>query len=192
MNTDYTERHPSVFDLLDAAGCTPQSAGGGASDWYVRFFDRAGRPVVLAGRCDHHRDRSWYERKAVVDWLTEHSLAPSPEAVQRVRLAQAVTYAGNRAEEARGAVADLSASIAALRADKADPRCVHVWRFDDAPPEFRALSTHGGDEDWLALIPAALADDWFPWMESGGPFGCCDVSEHVLDGGAVVRIGAHA
>lgn len=190
--TDYVERQPSIFDLLAAAGCTPQSAGEGDGDWTVRFLDRAGQPVTLAGRRDYHRDGSWYERKAVVDWLTEHGMAPSPEAVQRVRLAQAVTYAGNRAEEARAAVANLSASIAALRADKADARCVQVWRFYDAPPELRALSPHGGDEDWLALIPAALAGDWFPWMESGGPFGCCDVSEHVLDGGAIVRIGAHS
>lgn len=67
-----------------------------------------------------------------------------------------------------------------------------VWRWDDAPGELRTLSDHGGDEDWLALIPAALADEWIGWMESGGSFGCCRVSEHDLPDGRRVRIGAHA
>lgn len=63
-----------------------------------------------------------------------------------------------------------------------------VWRFYDAPEEFKRLSGHGGDEDWLALLP----DDDVPmWME-GGDFGCCDVSEHRLPDGRLVVIGAHA
>ncbi len=82
---------------------------------------------------------------------------------------------------------------AALRALKiiAGP-CIKVWRFHEAPEEFKTLSGHGGDEDWVALIPKELAGDYYPWMESGSPFGCCDVSEHVLDNGDVVRIGAHS
>lgn len=81
---------------------------------------------------------------------------------------------------------------------------ITVWRFDDAPPEYRALSPHGGDEDWLALVPRALTlypADWPPedsydlpgWMREGGAFGCCDVSVHPLDGAdACIAIGAHA
>lgn len=37
------------------------------------------------------------------------------------------------------------------------PNHIRVWRFDDAPEELRDLSHHGGDEDWLALIPPAFA-----------------------------------
>lgn len=73
----------------------------------------------------------------------------------------------------------------------ADGRCIQVWRFDDAPPDLRALSDHGGDEDWLALIPPALADEWIGWIE-GMAFGCCETSTHPLPDGSVVRIGAHA
>lgn len=75
-----------------------------------------------------------------------------------------------------------------------DDKMIRVWSFYDAPQEFRDLSPHGGDEDWLAFIPAAvlLADgDYIPWMESGGSFGCCDVSRHAVPGGQI-RIGAHA
>lgn len=71
---------------------------------------------------------------------------------------------------------------------------IRVWSFYDAPTEYRALSRHGGDEDWLAFIPQAVNDahgNYFPWMESGTEFGCCDVHEHPVEGG-VVRIGAHS
>lgn len=66
-----------------------------------------------------------------------------------------------------------------------------VWRFDAAPAELRALSKHGGDEDWVLLAPKEEAlDIW--WAQEGGAFGCCSVSEHILDDGSVVMIGAHA
>lgn len=71
-------------------------------------------------------------------------------------------------------------------------RAIKVWRFDDAPQELQDLSDHGGDEDWLALIPPHLTEHWFGWMESGTPFGVCRVSEHPLPDGSLVRIGAHA
>lgn len=66
-----------------------------------------------------------------------------------------------------------------------------VWRFHDAPEEYRKLSEHGGDEDWLALVPTPLANAWIAWLEPG-PFGICDVSRHPLADGRVVCIGAHA
>lgn len=66
-----------------------------------------------------------------------------------------------------------------------------VWRFQDAPKELRALSTVGGGEDWLALFPpnyAGGAEVW--WSKENTAFGNCS-EEHVLKGGAVVRIGSH-
>ncbi len=69
-----------------------------------------------------------------------------------------------------------------------------VWRFHDAPERLRALSEHGGDEDWLAEVPSYLVGVDISWMESGSRFGVCDVSEHphpYIDGW-VVRIGAHS
>ncbi len=70
-------------------------------------------------------------------------------------------------------------------------RPIQIWPFYEAPPEYRALSPHGGDEDWIALIPP----EWngVPYfLESGSRFGCCDVSEHRLLDGSIVAIGAHA
>lgn len=72
-----------------------------------------------------------------------------------------------------------------------DEKTIKVWRFDDAPEEYRALSTNGGDEDWIAFVPASLAADWIGWLEEGQSFGCCCVDEHKVAGG-VIRIGCHA
>jgi len=73
------------------------------------------------------------------------------------------------------------------------PNHIRVWRFEDAPEELRALSTRGGDEDWLALIPPKLAGDWIPWLDVPG-FGGCDVAEytHPELPGYVVSIGYHS
>lgn len=69
---------------------------------------------------------------------------------------------------------------------------IQIWRFDEAPEELRTLSSHGGDEDWLALIPPQLTDKWRAWLEPA--FGCGNVSEHAypLLPGWKVLIGAHA
>ena len=66
-----------------------------------------------------------------------------------------------------------------------------VWKWDDAPDEYRNISTNGGDEDWVAFVPEHMAKDWIPWMMEGGEFGCCHVREYEVRGG-VIRIGAHA
>lgn len=69
---------------------------------------------------------------------------------------------------------------------------LRVWRFADAPWPLRDLSPHGGDEDWLLLLPPKFPLDTLEWAETGTRFGCCEVSEHRLENGWVVRIGAHA
>lgn len=68
---------------------------------------------------------------------------------------------------------------------------IKVWKFEDAPKEYRDLSTNGGDEGWIAFVPAAFAEDWIGWLESGSSFGCFCVDEHKVEGG-VIRIGCHA
>lgn len=74
------------------------------------------------------------------------------------------------------------------------PNHIRVWKFYDAPEELQALSQHGGDEDWLALIPPKYCGDWIGWMESGTSFGVCHVSRHTHPElpGFEIRIGAHA
>ena len=69
-----------------------------------------------------------------------------------------------------------------------------VYRFHEAPAALQALSPHGGDEDWLAVIPPHLAETWIGWMEPGTSYGCCDVSEHPYPGkpGYLIRIGCHS
>ena len=72
-----------------------------------------------------------------------------------------------------------------------EPAPILVWQFRDAPKELQLLSTHGGDEDWLAVVPPHLSEAYIPWLEYG-PFGCCDITRHELPDGRVVYIGAHA
>jgi hypothetical protein len=83
----------------------------------------------------------------------------------------------------------LAASAAAELAKLVPPRTLLVWEFGDAPEELRALSRHGGDEDYLAIVPPGVARP--VWTEYG-PFGCCSISEHALPGGGLVLIGAHS
>jgi hypothetical protein len=74
------------------------------------------------------------------------------------------------------------------------PNHIRVWRFDDAPEELRNLSGNGGDEDWLALIPPKLGDEYIGWMEEGSAFGCCCVHRywHPELPGYIVVIGSHS
>lgn len=74
-------------------------------------------------------------------------------------------------------------------------RRISVWRFHDAPAELQELSPHGGDEDWLAEVPAVVHQShYLGWMESGTAFGVCQVSEHGHPSkpGWRVFIGAHS
>ena len=75
------------------------------------------------------------------------------------------------------------------------PNHIRVWRFEDAPEELRNLSTNGGDEDWLALVPPKLRDEWIPWLKAGRQgFGVCSVDcyEHPELPEYTVYIGCHA
>lgn len=66
-----------------------------------------------------------------------------------------------------------------------------VWRFCEAPEPLQNLSENGGDEDWLALVPPTMKDDWIGWLESPS-FGCSAVDEFNLGDGSAVKIGSHA
>lgn len=72
---------------------------------------------------------------------------------------------------------------------------IQVWPFYDAPEEYQNLSTNGGDEDWLAFIPADVwekSGEYISWMGDGGtPFGVCGTSYYPVSNG-VVAIGCHA
>lgn len=84
----------------------------------------------------------------------------------------------------------IAEEVGVMRSEQYKPP-IRVWRFYDAPEKFRKLSGHGGDEDWLALVPKDFPGGVPDWAFSQA-FGCCDVSEHRLKNGAMVVIGAHA
>ncbi len=66
---------------------------------------------------------------------------------------------------------------------------ISIYRWEDAPEQYRELSGHGGDEDWVAVVPESMAQEYMPFLEEGR-FGN-DVTEHKIPG-AVVYISAHA
>jgi hypothetical protein len=41
---------------------------------------------------------------------------------------------------------------------------IKIWPFHLAYKELQDLSTNGGDEDWVAVIPDYLEDLQLPWM----------------------------
>ena len=79
-------------------------------------------------------------------------------------------------------------------------KCFRIWAWRDAPAEYRALSTHGGDEDWVLHIPAALIGEDGPvgmWHVTSGDedsyvHGYGHVDRHELPNGDRVVIFAHA
>lgn len=66
---------------------------------------------------------------------------------------------------------------------------VRIWKWWEAPGELRFLSDHGGDEDWVCLVPKEMVGDYLPFIDA---LGVCRVSEHTLTDGRKVFIGAHA
>lgn len=72
---------------------------------------------------------------------------------------------------------------------------IKVYEFNNAPPELQDLSTNGGDEDWIAVVPKSILDNHgghIGWLEEGTLFGCCCVERYDLDSGDTVFIGCHA
>ena len=67
---------------------------------------------------------------------------------------------------------------------------ISLWSWSEAPQEFKDLSPHGGDEDFVAFIPGCLTDE-FNMRRYIGRMASCDCYEHEIDGGLVL-IGAHA
>lgn len=76
------------------------------------------------------------------------------------------------------------------------PPCLQVWRWDEAPEEWKKLSTWSGDEDWLALVPLVMlgvANEepdlwWLRWH----PEQVKRYREGVVPDGFEIWIGAHA
>lgn len=83
---------------------------------------------------------------------------------------------------------------------------VILWKFRDAPTEYRLLSENGGDEDWLMLVPSDFITEWYPadedddqsdlvpsmpyWLER------MTLAANIVDtyrfGNAAIIIGSHA
>lgn len=52
-----------------------------------------------------------------------------------------------------------------IPADNPDDWRIEIWPFDKAPERYRNMCNVGGDEDWIALVPAKLAGSWLPFLE---------------------------
>ncbi len=70
-------------------------------------------------------------------------------------------------------------------------KVIHVWAFADAPEHLKALSTNGGDEDWVALVPKDYPYPWIGWLELA-PFDSCGDPQRYEIAEGTVYIGSHA
>lgn len=81
--------------------------------------------------------------------------------------------------------------LAAVAALENTPQSDHikVWWFKNAPPVLQGLSQAGGDEDWLALVPNEMLENYriprLTWLGGGR------VRQYPI-AGATVFIGQHA
>jgi len=74
-------------------------------------------------------------------------------------------------------------------------RPILIWFFDDAPEEFRRMSTCGGDEDWVALIPPHYINVYFSELsflteiikDSGE-----NIKSYDFYDGSIIQIQSHA
>lgn len=66
-----------------------------------------------------------------------------------------------------------------------------LYNWEDAPHQYRDLSHHGGDEDYVAVVADDVLCPWWISEDGGQPFGVCSVQEIQMDGYRVF-IGAHA
>ena len=72
-----------------------------------------------------------------------------------------------------------------------DPtKTILIWRWEDAPEEYRKMSTHGGDEDWVAFVPKELAKEYIRFLDEGIFDNAVD--NIIISGVGAVIIGAHA
>jgi len=69
---------------------------------------------------------------------------------------------------------------------------IRVWRFKDAPKSLQRLSTHGGDEDWIAVIPKGVTPPNMAWSFDSMPSGTAGIQRCEFEDGRVILIGAHA
>lgn len=72
----------------------------------------------------------------------------------------------------------------------ADARAVIVWKWEDAPEEYKEWCHNNGDEDWLAFVPTHLLGHYdIPWIESSSFAG--HLVKTVIQDGLLV-CGAHS
>lgn len=74
-----------------------------------------------------------------------------------------------------------------------DENAITVWAWEDAPADLQALSEHGGDEDWVALVPLKYSEAWrLGWLERIDSSHSPQVVAHPSISNFEVWIGAHA
>lgn len=79
-------------------------------------------------------------------------------------------------------------------------KCIRLWCWHDAPEDYRKLSGHGGDEDWLLYCPANVTQNYWPLLlgdmilgdETSYLTGFGHVDRHELPDGGIVVIFSHA
>lgn len=89
---------------------------------------------------------------------------------------------------------DLVLTAATLTLEQSDvtENSIVVWHYSEAPNKFQELSTNGGDEDWIAFVPASYNGVCPNWLEEENcGFGRNSIDSHPIANGTIY-IGSHA
>lgn len=90
------------------------------------------------------------------------------------------------------------------------PDLIILWPWREAPDEYKKLSPHGGDEDWVLHVPERFVEGMYEDSDDGEHFysepsftsytlnaiceriGISDTHYELMDDGSIIAIGAHA
>jgi hypothetical protein len=163
-------------------GCELASTGNAIVDAEMR------QPII----CDHEMTEEMFAgAKPAKEVLTE---------IYGAELTEKFLYNNRTYVEFRGAFmgeaseegSEGQGPTATVQPSPAPSEPIIVWQFHEAPLELQELSTNGGDEDWLAILPPSNPIPPI-WMDSS-LYGCCSVDEypHPTKEGYIICIGSHA
>lgn len=169
--------HKSVVDLPSIPGCN--------EEWFMCGSRDSGCPLTYS------RSQS----AVAIDYFEElkhHLEGQVDEALQKDVFDM---HEYEAAETSEREVKE--AAYEAFDSAMANRQCIAVCPFCQVPlallPPVGAL--FDGDEDWVAIVPAAYAHVDIPWLQAGrSTFGCCDVQvfPHPYNEAYAFYVGWHA
>lgn len=175
--------HVGIWQLLRAAGCEAVQTASHRNTWALSFLtpDREQVELRVHGGIDSLRAE-------LLAWLDGRGLTPTPENLRKVVQDELMLRMEHDLRTLGDRLVQMATTLAEFRA-AGTPKAIQVWPADEAPQDILQLTDRDGDEDWIALVPAALKGTWIPWAEE--PRFGESVRTIDLPSGAQIIVGSH-